>query len=168
VIAVAAVTVGAVVVWVWNPPRPRDPGTLDGPPTNQNPSDDLLWEEARAKKLPEYAELRAPFDTRKPFADEYITRLLELAGHRNVWIRTLAVQRLGHVTGSRRGEAMDRLVQCLRDPNLHVRASAMSALAVADARDRIPDLLPFLSSPDRDERSCARHALKRLGHPVGD
>jgi HEAT repeat protein len=168
VIAVAAVAVGAVVVWVWNPPRPRDPGPPDEPPITQKPSDDLLWEEARAKKLPEYAELRTPIDPRAPLTEEHITRVLELTGHPNVIIRISAVNRLTRVTGPRRGDAVECAARKLHDPHLFVRLVAMAALGELGAREKIPELLPFLSSPDHDERRTAKRVLERLGHPVGD
>jgi len=163
VIAAVVVAAGALALWLWKPVRPAGTEPTGRPPAA--PADDLQWEEARAKKLPEYAELKALFGPQKQFTDEQVTRVLELAGHRNVWIRLLALNRLAHVAGLRQAEAVDRLVRSLCDPNFHVRVAAMNALAEADARDRVPDLLPFL---DRDEREVAKRALKRLGHPVGD
>lgn len=152
-VATVVVAAGAVAVWLWDPTRPRH----GAPPAVA--SDDIGWEEARAKKLPEYAELRTPIDRGKPLPDEQVTRALELAGHPNAMIRISALGRLTRVTEPRRAEAIDRFAQSLRDPNRHVRFAAMQFLGQAEAPDRIPDLLPFLDSTDSDERTCAQRAL---------
>jgi HEAT repeat protein len=122
---------------------------------------------AVAKPLPEFQELKANFPLRPgSLKREKAVRIIELADHSNAGIRVLAGQQLGFVDDTSRGDALSILTNRLHDPNLHVRINAMDALAVLGAKDHIPELLPFLTSEDPDERACAKRALLRLGHPV--
>lgn len=165
----AAVTGTAVMVWARSsvrPPAAPEPEALD--------PNRVLWgaEEARAKKLPEWAEVDVPprknGEPRSPLTDAQVSRFIELTDHPNKFIQVRAVGWLAGVTGPRRDEAVGRIAAKLKDPELLMRAHALSCLASAKATDRIPDILPLLDSPLREDRSAARNALERLGHPAGD
>ena len=164
----AAVAGGAVVLRARPSVRPPAAPEPEAPGPNR-----VLWgaEEARAKKLPEWAEVDiAPpknGDPRPPLTDAQVSRFIELSDHPNKWIQLRAVGWLSRATGPRRDEAVSRIAAKLKDPEMLMRAHALACLASAKATDRIPDILPLLDSPLRDDRSAARNALERLGHPAG-
>jgi hypothetical protein len=127
---------------------------------------DLAGQEARAKKLLEYADLAGPPKPQPPYTDRQITHFLKLAGHPNMAMRILVMVRLSEVTGPRRDEAIDRIVRSLKDTSPAVRLVAIDMPGKSGARDRIPELLPFLQGTFRHEREAAKRTLKQLGHPV--
>jgi hypothetical protein len=122
---------------------------------------------SRAMRLPEYKELTSNYPLRpKGMTREKGARLIELTRHSSPALRGLAVRQLGFVEDDSRKEALVILSDRLQDPHFFVRISAMDALAILGAKEQIPAILPFLNSPDFNERACAKRALARLGHLV--
>jgi HEAT repeat protein len=169
---VVALALIAAAAWAWyrskERPRPTEtPETSPLRPVMLREED--LTEEEKAKHLPEYAELKA-FLRLKPqeFTPQKAARAIELSRHPKVWIRILALGALSRARDddALRDQAATAIVERLRDEDLMVRLAAMDALAGLGAKDRIPELLRFLDSPDRDERLGAKRALQKLGHPI--
>jgi HEAT repeat protein len=167
-IAVLVVGTGAGVLWLGGALRSHktDPAPEVVEIDEEAFDTDLAGQEVRAKKLPEYADLAGPPKPEPPYTDQQITRFLELADHPNKSIRINALVRLSWVTGPRRDEAIDRIVRGLKDPSPVVRLVAIDMLGQSGARDRIPELIPFLNGTFRSEREAAKRALKQLGHPM--
>jgi hypothetical protein len=124
---------------------------------------DISW----AKNLPEYKDLTSNYPLRpKGLTREKGARVIALTGHSSPALRGLAVRQLGYVDDDARKEALGLLSEKLEDPHSYVRISAMDALAVLRAKEHIPAILPFVDSPDFNERACARSALAQLGHRI--
>jgi HEAT repeat protein len=125
----------------------------------------LEAEHARAKKLPEYAELKKFLAERNNLTPAAVARAGELTKHPNVFIRLHAIGVLGNAPEALRPDAVALVAPLLKDDTFDIRVRAMNALAGLNARDRIPELVPLLTSADSDERANARRALQTLGHP---
>ena len=163
-LAIGMIAVLVIVGWLYVLSNQTDRKTQ----TSQAPTPiDSELDVAGAKPLQEFQELKANYPLRPGgLTREKAVRVIELTDHPSSGIRVLAVKQLGFVDDTSRSEAISILTDRLHDPNLLVRINAMDALAVLSAKDHIPDLLPFLTSEDPDERACAKRALVRLGHPV--
>lgn len=160
-VTLALVTIGGWV-WYWSYGRR---GVEQARPQGEPASDNLFAEEARAKALSEYTELKR-INSRRPLGDQEFTRALELAHHQNYWVRLMALGVLTNAPPNHRPAVVAQQVDALHDTNLHVRLIAMHHIGDLGAKDRIADVLACLDSPSEDERAVAKHVLQRLGHPI--
>jgi HEAT repeat protein len=159
---VVLVLVGlAAGAWYYSRDRePTDTG-VQPPTTNQEANS----EGESLRKLHEELNSFRPWKP-KGLAREKVLRAVELSSHPQFAVRAKAITALGFAEDAARPEALAAVMEKLRDPDILMRITAMGALANLDAKDRIPDLLPFLESADESERKNARESLKKLGHPI--
>jgi len=160
VLLVFTVVAAGVGLWFLSRPQPSTPA-----PNFELSPNTIGRAEREAKQLPEYGELQVM--AKRPLTDEDISRALELTRHPNAWIRLLARGVLAKVReGPRRAEAVEAVAAGLREENGSLRAAAMHDLATMNAREKKADLRALLASPIEEDRSCAHHALQRMGLPV--
>jgi hypothetical protein len=89
-----------------------------------------------------------------------VAALIDLAGHRDSWIREAAARSLGRVHAA---QAIPTLEELLAYPNPQVRAAAVTALGRIGDQTARNAILPALADPQFVVRHCARHALITLG-----
>ena len=157
-LAVVLVAAGVCVWWIFRPIPPQP----EAPPPRTNT---LGADQVKAKKLPEYTELRGMIN--RPLTDAEITRAVELTQHPNAWIRLEARGRLSNVRdGPRRADAVNAIAAGLREETEIMRADAMHSLGLMNARECDADLRALLTSPVEEDRTCSRPALQQMGLPV--
>lgn len=153
--------------WAWYRSLDRNPPSVPtGPEPAGMPGSNLGVEELRAKKLPEYAELKGfvrPDGARLSRAE--VARAVELCGHPNVMVRIRAIGTVSRAGTPDRAVAVAAVAAHLRDDHLHVRLQAMNVLVSMDARECVPDILRLADSDNEDERRAAKRVLRQLGHP---
>ncbi len=139
----------------------KEPPPITGPAPEPGR---LAVAHAKAKKLPEYAELKSyyPLKPRK-LPEEKVKRAIALVQHENQWIRMMALTCLGSAAEANRAEVAATVVGFLQEPDLLTRLLAMNTLGNVGAKERIPELQAFLKSEDSDERKGAKRALAKLG-----
>lgn len=158
VLAVVLVTSGSALWWLYQPRQSAPRAESTGQPDSVN----LPRAQADAKDLPEYAELAAV--GLPPLTDAEISRMIDLSGHPNAWIRVRARARLEKVTdGPRRTDAVSAVAAGLREESISMRTISMHILANMRAVEREGELRALLASQSEDDRTVARRALRQMG-----
>lgn len=170
---VGAIILVLVALWLaidWlTADKPGPPAAEKAAPqADARPRLNPMGELQKARKLPEYEELRnmrVKGNRPRTLTAADVARAGELTHHPNFFIRIDSLGTLAHAPVPLQPEAVVFAAPRLHDDVSLVRFEAMDALARLMAKDYVPELAAFLTSADRDEREHARRALRHLGHP---
>jgi HEAT repeat protein len=136
----------------------------------RNPVSPFSEEDERTVHWETYreAQLLAKACQERPLTPAEIERVLALADFRPMFdVRAKALTILGTVRDeTAREKIIAKMSEHLKDPERVVRMYAITGLGDLKAKEKAPEIVPFLNSTDAEEVSAARRSLRRLGYHV--
>ncbi len=129
------------------------------------PSDSLLPEAAYLEKRDQVRPLQLIKGSR-PFTPQEMQILRETSRDMtDLRLRARALTALAYTRDpQQRQEAVQLAMERLKDPEWVVRQYALWALGNLEAKEAIPEILPFFNDPNSFVREQAKKTLQKLGY----